>query len=173
MEENTESKSRVTKGHINKPVINKAIFILVFAVLLVSASFYAGILYQKNHGSVSNGTSTLASGRNGAESFGGGRFAGSDRVIGQVTAISSSSITVQDVRSGTSSTFAIVSTTQISDNGSSVSSSDISDGETVFITKDTSSPSNAARILVNPSFGGYGGASTSPSTTVAPGASIN
>jgi hypothetical protein len=58
-------------------------------------------------------------------------------------------------------TLSITSSTQISDNGQTVTSSDIKTGDTVFVSEDTSDTSQASRILVNPSFGGFGGGGSS------------
>lgn len=87
----------------------------------------------------------------GGRSFGGGSRA--DRVVGQVTAVSSSSITVQ-TQSSSSTTLAITSSTAISNNGQTATTSDIQVGATVFITENSSNTSQASRILINPSFGG-------------------
>ena len=174
MEESSQPSPHIAKGYQKKPTINKAVFIIVFAILLTSSSFYAGIQYQKDHGSVNGKTNNTPASSNGVGGFGSrGRFSSANRVIGQVTAISASSITVQDTRSGTSSTLAIVSSTQITDNGSSVTASDIQSGETVFITKDSTNPSNASSIIVNPGFGGNGSGPTQSTTNLAPNTSTN
>jgi len=136
---------------------NPIVFIIV-AVVLMGLSFYGGIAYQK---SKHPAAATAASGNfaNGSGGFGGGggRFSGQRPTIGSVTAISATSITVQDSRTGSSVTLSITSSTQITDNGQTVAASDIQTGDTVLVTASTSSSSQASRILVNPSFGGGGG----------------
>lgn len=141
-------------------------------VVIGGVGFYGGMTYQKHHTTASgNNASTQTAnsqgfGGNGNFSGGSGGFGGSraDRVIGQVTAISSTSITVQD-QSGSSTTLAITSSTTITDNGQTVAASDIQSGDTVFITEDSSNTSQASRIMVNPSFGGAPSSSSSQSST--------
>src|SRR5665213_1514526 len=95
---------------------------------------------------------------------GGGRFGGQRPTIGQVTAVSSTSITVQDANTGASTTLAITSSTQITDNGQTVTITDIQTGANVLIVASATDKTQAARILVNPSFGGGAGASGSATT---------
>jgi hypothetical protein len=142
--------------------------VLIGAVVLLIAGgcFYGGIAYEKGHVSTANvSKETDGSGFGG---YGGrGGYGGGDRVVGQVTAISPTSITVQNTRTGTSSTLSITSSTEISDNGQTGTTSDISSGDTVFITESSSDTSQASRIIVNPSFGGNPGGpdqSTSPTS---------
>ena len=131
--------------------------ILAVAVI-AGVGFYGGVTFQKHHGANTNNvsdTQTASSkefGRSGG-GFGGG-FGGSraGRVEGQVTAISSTSITIAS-QSGSSTTLAITSSTTISDNGQSASASDIAVRDTVFVTEDSSNTAQAARIMVNPDFG--------------------
>lgn len=132
--------------------------IAMVAVALV-AGFVIGIVYQKGH------QKSTTSSTNGFSRSGG--FNRANRgVIGTVSAISSSSISVNDERSGSTVTLAITSSTQITDNGQTTSASDIQTGDTVFVTKDSSNASQAARILVNPSFGGgFGGQSGAGSSS--------
>lgn len=132
----------------------------MLGILIVVAiiSFLGGSQYGKHHANNTSATSSnrLASTSGGFGPGGGARggFNRADRVVGSVTAISASSITIDDSMSGTSKTLAITSSTQISDNGQTVTYSDIQTGDTVFATEDSSNTSNASRILVNPSFGG-------------------
>jgi hypothetical protein len=144
---------------------SKLVPFLVAVVVLMGLSFYGGIAYQKSK----HPTSTAANGQSGSGFA--GRFGGGKRPdIGQVTAISPTSITVQNSRTGTSSTLAITSSTQITDNGQTISVSDIQTGSTVLAVASTSDSSQAASIMVNPSFGGAGGAgggggAAAPTTT--------
>ncbi|HVV26021.1 MAG TPA: hypothetical protein VHC21_03240 [Candidatus Saccharimonadales bacterium] len=130
----------------------KSVGLVAAVIVLCGLSFVGGRQYQKHHGSSANSSATAAGG-----GLAGGRFGGGVRReggIGSVTAISSSSITVSDQRSGTSKTYSITSSTQITDNGSTVDYTDIKTGDTVLVTASSSSSTTAARILVNPSFGG-------------------
>ncbi|HVV67207.1 MAG TPA: hypothetical protein VHB72_04030 [Candidatus Saccharimonadales bacterium] len=128
---------------------------VIAAILLCVASFYAGTAYEKNHNKSTATSGKFVSGQGGfGGGFGGRRMNGS---IGSVTTVSSSSITVNDQRSGSTKTYSITSSTQITDNGSAVPYSDIQTGDTVLVTAGSSSSTTAERILVNPSFGGPGG----------------
>jgi hypothetical protein len=155
-------KKKVTKDFSSKkPTLNKGVFLMVFALLIASVSFYGGTVFEKDHSSSSPVSANSASGSqtgNGAIGGGYGRFGGgfSNHIFGQVSAISSSSISIQDNRTGTTITLAITSSTQITDNGQSVSVSDIQTGDTVIASKSTSNSSDASVILVNPSLGGSG-----------------
>jgi hypothetical protein len=138
---------------------------VIFAIVVLvvgAAGFY---LYQKSH-STSTTAATNGGGFGGGAAGGaGGRGGFAARVggggMGTVTAISSTSITITPrSRGGATSadkTYAISSSTNISDNGSTVAATDIAVGNTVLITTTTSDTSTATAITVNPSFGGGGG----------------
>ncbi len=149
-----EEHHRVTSQSRNsKYSTQRIIYAAVLVIVLMALSFYGGVSYEKGHKT----STTAVSSRFGA---GGGRFGGgfrADIVVGTVSSISTSSITVNDNRTGSTVTLAITSTTQITNNGQSASVSDIQSGDTVFVQKDTSNTSDAARIMINPSFGGFGG----------------
>jgi hypothetical protein len=157
----------------NKSGLPRPVLAIIVVVVLMGLSFYGGVAYQK--GKQPKSVSTTASGAAGSSGFagrGGGRFGGQRPTIGSVTAISGTSITVQDSNSGTSTTLAISSSTQITDNGQAVAASDIQTGDTVLVSASTTDKTQAARILVNPSFGGGGGGASSSgqsdSSTTAP-----
>ena len=140
----------------------KPIFIVVAVLILSGLSFYGGIKYQKGHQSkaaASTASQGSPFGQGGSGGPGGG-FSGQRPTFGSVTAVSSSSITVNDQTSGSSKTFSITSATTITDNSQTVTASDISVGATVAVIADSSSSTQASRILVNPSAGG-----APPSTT--------
>jgi hypothetical protein len=136
---------------------------IIVLVLVAALSFYGGIAFQK---SKHTNPATATNGNRGSGNGGAGRFGGGQRPnIGQVTSISPTSITVQNSRTGTSSTLAITSSTKITDNGQTVSVSDIQTGSTVLVVASTGDSSQAASILVNPSFGGGQGGASTPTTT--------
>ncbi len=125
---------------------------VVLVIVLCGLSFAGGMAYQKGH------TKSTADQPAGGFAAGGAGRARRSGGAGQVTAVSASSITVDDQRSGTSKTYAITSSTAITDNGQTVAASDIKTGDTVLVTTDSSTSQTATRILVNPSFGGgFGG----------------
>lgn len=134
--------------------------VLVAVIVLCGVSFMGGITYQKHSGKTAAVTTSTTNSFGGASGFsrrGGGNF-------GQVTAVSTTSITLTNQRTNASSTYAITSSTVISDNGQTVDTSDIQTGDTVVVTTSTSDTSTATHILVNPSFGGGGGASPTSTT---------
>jgi hypothetical protein len=132
---------------------------IVIVVLLCIVSFFGGSIYGKHHAPKTAATSAFSSSAKGGGFAGGGFRNGGG--FGQVTAVSSSSITLQNPRSGTSTTYSITSSTTITDNGQAVSASSIQTGDTVIIQVASSGSTIAKTILVNPNFGGGGGASSS------------
>ncbi|HUD06176.1 MAG TPA: DUF5666 domain-containing protein [Candidatus Saccharimonadales bacterium] len=147
--------------HQNSPI--KPIVLVVAGLVIVGLSFYGGVRYEKGHLPKVTASSTSQD-RSG--SFGGGfggRSGGQRPTFGQVTAVSSSSITVNDQQTGSGTTFSITSGTTITDNGQTTTASDIAVGDTVAIAADSSNTSQASQIIVNPSYGGYGGSSSSNS----------
>lgn len=138
-------------------------FAILGAVVLCVLSFYGGVAYEKGHVKT-----TAASSNTGFGAAGGGfrgRFGGQRPNIGAVTAVSSSSITIQDNFSGSSKTFSITSATTVTNNGASASVSDIQTGDTVLIRTSSSTSTQATTIDINPSFGGGQPSSSSGSST--------
>jgi hypothetical protein len=139
---------------------------VVIAVLVIALSFFLGTRYEKSHVKSTSTTATAGGFTRGLSSV-GGRFGGNrgDGVFGTVTAISSSSITIDETRSNSSTKLSITSSTTLTDDGSSVGVSAIQTGDTVFVTKTTSTSTTASSIMVNPSFGsGHQSQSTGSST---------
>lgn len=138
----------------NLPVILAAVVVLSLLI-----GFFGGIAYQKGKKTTATTAISNTNGFGGQSGFGGGQggFRRGGGAIGQVTAVSDSSITVSNQRTGSDQTFKITSSTTISNNGSAASASDIQTGDTVLIRTSTSDTSTATSILINPSFGGPGG----------------
>ena len=137
-------------------------FVTIAGVIVVAIiSFYGGTRYQKSHQpavAANSAANAFGNGANGGFG-GGGRFGGARRgVIGSVTAISSSSITIQGTSDNASHTYSIGSSTTITNNGQPASATDIQTGNTVLVLANPSDTSQAARILINPSFGSGSGA---------------
>jgi len=156
------SRNTPPQGHqVSIPM--KAVGAVIVVIILCGLSFLGGESYGKNHAPKA-ATTTSAFGGSGSSSggFGGGgvRHGGG---FGQVSAVSSSSITVQNPRSGTSTTYSITSSTTITDNSQTVPASDIQVGDTVIIQVASSGSTTATTILVNPSVGGGGGNPSSSS----------
>jgi hypothetical protein len=150
--------------HVNKSTLPKPILtIIAVVVVLMGLSFYGGVAYQKGKQPKSALTAANGAASTGFGSRAGGRFGGQRPTIGQVTAVSSTSITVQNTNSGTSTTLSITSSTQITDNGQTVTTSDIQTGTTVVLVASTTDKTQAARILANPSFGGGASGASSQS----------
>lgn len=150
-----KSKSKTNTNYIKYGVI------AVVALVLCGVSFGLGMNYQKGK-QTTTATNTNANGQfpsqgGGPGGFGGGQggFRNGQRPnIGEVTAISSDSITIQDSRSNSKQTFKITSSTTIQDNGSTASASDIKTGDTALVIADSSDASTASQIMLNPSFNG-------------------
>jgi hypothetical protein len=169
MQEHTESGSKTVGYHHKKNSWLKPVIGLVVVVILCGVSFYGGTNYQKHRGTtVTNASATgSAASRFGGGSGGGygGGYSGTRPIRGQVTAVSATSITVQDSTTGSSSTFAINSSTTITDSSQTVTTTDIQTGDTVLTVASSSSSTTASRILVNPTaYGGGQSSQTAPST---------
>lgn len=125
-------------------VDNKQVVIVLVVIALMVASFFLGEAVKgHNKNRSTNGYSF--------NGFGGqGGYSNANRAFGAVSAISPTSISVDDSRTGTVKTFNITSTTSITNNGASVDVSTITTGTNVVISGDSSN--NAVRIIVNPNF---------------------
>ncbi|HXY18085.1 MAG TPA: hypothetical protein VEH48_01535 [Candidatus Nitrosopolaris sp.] len=135
-------------------------------VVVCGLSFYGGVHYQKSKQtdiSTSSGQS-VASGQNGFAGGYGSRFGGQRPNIGSVTAVSSTSITIQSSFSGSSMTFGINSSTQVTENGQTVAVSNIQTGDNALVRTSGSGSTTASQIILNPGFGGRTGGSTPGST---------
>jgi hypothetical protein len=140
-----------------RSVTMAGIVIVVFII-----GFLGGMAYQKGHTKHAAAV-VSSSGSSGSGGPGSGGFRRRSGGIGQVTAVSPTSITISNTRTGASSTYAITGSTTITDNGQAVTTSDIQAGSTVLVMTSASDTSTATSILVNPSFGGgASGGATAP-----------
>ncbi|MGF7228413.1 MAG: hypothetical protein ACQR33_00320 [Candidatus Saccharibacteria bacterium] len=161
MEEFTPDKKPRAKHAKKNDSTTKIVAIVIVAIVGLSASFVAGVQFQKAHG-----TTKAVAAQNGG--FGGtvggfgGRMRDSTRVFGQVAAVSSTSITVS-TRQGTSTTLSISSNTTVINNGATAAITDIATGDTVMITRASSTATAAESIELNPTFSGP--SQSGPSTT--------
>ncbi|MDB5164464.1 MAG: hypothetical protein JWL89_90 [Candidatus Saccharibacteria bacterium] len=134
----------------SKNISTMVILIVVGAVVLGGLSFLAGTAYQKHAGGTAS--AQPAAGLAGRGGFGGGqRMNGS---LGSVTAVSDTSITLDDQRSNASKTYTIDSPTAVTNNGATAAVTDIKVGDTVLVSSGSATSTTATRILLNPSFGG-------------------
>lgn len=163
---NDDTVTRSSSGQPKSGLASKIVAGVVLLLIVSVGGFFGGISYEKGRTS-STGT-TVASGQAGGGFAGGTRPRDFSGGAGTVSAISSSSITITSQQSATAKTYSITSSTVITDNGSTVTFSDIQIGDMVFVTTSSSSSTLAARIIVNPSFGGANGTpptgSTNPTT---------
>ncbi len=154
-----QQKSKSSPGGRRVTLQTRTLGLAGLVIVLCGLSFWGGTAYQKGHAPKAIAT-TSSSGGSGAGGFGGGgrgRFSGG---LGQVTAVSTSSITITNQRTNASTTYSITSSTTITDSGQTVTASDIQTGDTVLVSTSGSASTTATRILVNPSFGGgFGGQS--------------
>lgn len=128
--------------------------IALVALVLCGVSFVAGTAYQKGKQTTSVTTMANASGGPRFASGQGGGFmrSGQRPNIGDVSTVSSDSITIQNSRTNSDQTFKITSATTVEDNGSKAAVSDIKSGDRVVILADTSDTTTASQIMLNPSF---------------------
>lgn len=119
--------------------------VLIIAVL----SFVGGMQYQKGKKTASTDQTASGQGFSNLQGgpAGGGRM---NIVLGQVTAISSTSISVQDSRSNSTTTLDITSDTKVTDNGQAASLSSIKVGDNVVVRPNSSNSKQADQIILNP-----------------------
>jgi hypothetical protein len=141
-------------------ILWKVILPVVLLVVGLASGFAAGMNYQKKHTT----TNTPSLSTNGGFSSNGGPSMQFSGTMGSVTAISSSSISVQDQREGTTMTYAITGSTKITNNGASATYSDIAVGDTVLVRSSSSTSTDATAITLNPSFGGAQGGPSGATT---------
>lgn len=148
-------KSRSSSNGAARPSSNAAVLWGIAVLVLVvgtGGGFVTGFQLGKTNGT---GTTLSQNGFGGQSSDGTGQMGGpggagglSGRragVIGTVTAVSSTSVTVKDQMQSTSSTYTITDTTTVTDNGATASVGDIAVGDTVLIrTSSSSSDSNSS-----------------------------
>lgn len=140
---------KAKKPSLNKAQYNKQIILVIVAIIWSIGIFYVGVAYQKHHTKTTTAAATTSTpgGAFGARGgFGGGNFA--NRTFGTVTAISSTSITINDTRTQGTTTLTINSSTTASDNGQTISISGITVGETVSITLNSTNKTVASSIMV-------------------------
>lgn len=138
-----------------------AVIATMIGVLLLGAlgGFVAGAQVGKT-------SSATASQRDGGPGGAGGQMGGPGAMngtFGEVTAVSSTSITVKDQRSSESTTYKINDDTKITDGGNTAAVTDITKGDTVMIATSDSDDTTASSIKLNPSMGGPRGDTRSSS----------
>ncbi|MEK7594333.1 MAG: hypothetical protein AAB436_01690 [Patescibacteria group bacterium] len=150
------------KNNLTKPIL-----IAVVGVLVIAASFYGGIAYQKTKQpkiAASNGQFSTNGGPQGMSFPGGGnRMMGAAPSIGTVTAISDTSITYTTTDTNESKTLTVASTTSIMDsNNQKAAASTIKAGDKVLVIANQNDATVADRISINPQSmsGESGGATT-------------
>jgi len=162
-------KDKETSTKLPGDLITKAVAGGLIVLVVAGLSFAGGMAYQKNK-PVAAGSSQTAS--NLPSQGPGGQFGGRSGlrgVFGQVTAVSPTSISVQDSRTSSLSTLEITAATQVLSSGQAASVSDIKVGDSVRVRPSPSNAKQAATITLNPQMLGPGGAnapsSTQPPTT--------
>lgn len=117
-----------------------AVAAVVALVLGGAGGFFAG--YQAGGANDNAGQQGQQVGMNGGPNgmMGGGQFGMGG--LGEVTAISSDSVTIKDQRQGDETTYDITSDTEVTDDGESAAVSDIAVGDTVMIRSSDDSDSD-------------------------------
>ena len=153
MEPTITTKSKMPISKIALPILG--------VIVLCGLSFWGGAAYGKN-GNKSDALGSAQSSRFGGLGSPGGMRQGGE--IGSATAVSDTSLTVKNLRTGESKSYTINSTTTVSDNGTDSAVSNIKTGNTVLVEASSSDSSVASRIILNPSFGGSMGPGSQSST---------
>lgn len=131
-------------------------------IILPIIGFVAGMQYQKGNND-STSTATTNTTQNGQFPGGGGGFGGGGGQapnIGEVKAITDTSITIESQFDNSDVTLAITSSTEIQDGDDNATVSDIKVGDTAIAIADEDDEDTAAQIIINPqmpSGGGFGG----------------
>jgi len=136
-------------------------------VVACGISFFGGMQYQKDkQANTITVTAQGAAGLQGAPG-GGGFRTGMRGIVGQVTAISATSISVQSIRTNQVQTLGITSATRITNNGQSAGIGDIKVGDSAIVRPSSTNTTEASQITLNPQLGGFGpggGAQPAPQT---------
>ena len=140
----------------SEPLSQMTMWILIGVAFLVGGGggFAVGMMAGDDDSSTTSSKTTSTNGQmpsGGPGDMGGGPTRGGG-TLGEVTKVSSDSITVSDQRSGTETTYKITSDTTITEDSKTASASDIATGDTVMIS--SSDNSTATAIQVNPTMGG-------------------
>lgn len=149
----SQSTATTHKSKKSKPNASMIIGAIVFTIILSSLSFMGGVTYQKSQPQNNQVTNPYGSPPNGDQGI-GSRGMQRNGIIGTVISVSATSISVNNQRTGTTSTKAIAASTTIKDNDSSAAVGNIKVGDVVFITTSTSDSNTAAQISINPNFAG-------------------
>ncbi len=137
------------------PSTTRLLTFLAVALLIAISGFAGGVQYQK-----SKSPSTKTAAGQFDAGMGQGRFGGRRSLngsVGAVTAVSDSSISIQDRRSGSIKTYSITSSTEITNAGVAASANDIVVGDNVIVTTASSASTTATRITLNAGPSGMGG----------------
>jgi hypothetical protein len=148
-----------------KPKNQTAQFLIV---ALISALIFGGLGYWIGKGTSNNSLTSANAGTSGGGGFGGNGSFRRMGGIGSVTAVSPTSITINNTRTNAATTYTIDSSTSITNNGATATAADIKVGDNVLVSTASATSTAATRILINPSFGGGGG--QTPGSNNLPGA---
>lgn len=126
---------------------------MAVVVACLVLGFLAGMQYEKGvpittRPTAATGAGNFTGGRSGR--YGMHRGGG----LGQVSAVSGSSITIHNQRTGDAQTFKISSTTAIMDNGAAANVGDIKTGDTVMVRSAANDQGTAGSIIINPDLSG-------------------
>jgi hypothetical protein len=159
-----QHKALQTKGDSKKQsdyqqYLSRPALLIGITLFVIVVSFISGMQYEKGRKTTQTASTSGNASQNGntGSQFGGStgsmgrRFGGVRPTIGTVTTISSSSITLNNTRTGADTTLTITSSTTVTNNGQAASVSDIKTGDTVFVRTDTTNTKQAAQIDINPS----------------------
>ncbi len=141
----------------------KPVALAALTLAIAGASFFCGMKLGESRGrSPQEGAAnwleaeTGNSGETGPGMPGSPMEAGPIGIVGEVTTISATQITVKDARSGSTKTFSLTAATEIIRGESGAEVSDIEVGNEVMVVSEGPDSDEAARILIDPGMRGPG-----------------
>ncbi len=145
-----EKVEKTAKKERKYPKNTELLVFGVIALLVVSGlSFLGGVTYEKDQ---NKGITTASFGttRGGMMGFGeGGVQRGSGmRSLSEVTAVSETSVTVENTRTNQTAEYKISSSTKVINNGVSGTASDIKVGQYIVVTPESSDATTASVITI-------------------------
>lgn len=140
LEADTKPYSKFSKSRVLVPAI-------AGAVILLGVGFLGGMQYQKGQSTTT--TASTAGVPSLGTNSGMGRM-GLRGGFGEVTAVTATSITVSETRSGASTSYVITSSTKVTKDSAAAAVTDIAVGDTVIVQTSTSDTKQATSIVINP-----------------------
>jgi hypothetical protein len=138
-----------------KKAAAKPLLLVIGFVVIGALGFGSGILYQKGQATApQDGLSQQGGTMMGPGEAGSGGRMRMNGMLGSVTAVGDTSITVQDTQTNSEVTYTVDSSTKIMSNGATAALTDIKVGDTVGIQAESAGSKKATGIVINPTMRG-------------------